>query len=106
MPKYLWQASYAAEGAKGLLREGGSKRRAEVQQAVERAGGHLEAFYYAFGDADAYVIADLPDAATAAAVSLAVNAAGAVNLRTTVLLSPEEMDEAARKQVGYRPPGG
>jgi uncharacterized protein with GYD domain len=76
-----------------------------VQQMLEKAGGKLEAFYFAFGDADVYCIADVPDAATAAAVSFAVNAAGFVKLKTTVLLTPEEIDKASKTSVGYRAPG-
>jgi len=105
MPIYLWHASYTADGTKGLLKDGGSKRRATVQQMIQNAGGKLHAFYYAFGEADVYGIAEFPDQATAAAVSLAVNATGAVGLRTTVLITPEEMDAAAKKSVSYRPPG-
>jgi uncharacterized protein with GYD domain len=105
MPTYLWRASYTAEGAKGLAKDGGTKRRTAVQQMVEKAGGKLHAFYFAIGEADAYGIAEFPDAATAVAVSLAVNGAGAVNLHTTLLLSPEEFDAAAKKSIVYRPPG-
>ena len=105
MPTYLWRGSYTADGAKGLMKDGGTKRRAAVQQMVERAGGKLHAFYFAIGDADVYGIAEFPDAATAVAVSLAVNGSGAVNLRSTLLLSPEEFDAATKKSVGYRPPG-
>ena len=105
MPTYLWRGSYTPEGTKGLLKDGGSKRRDFVQQMVAKAGGKLHAFYYAFGDADVYAIAELPDSATAAALSLAVNASGAVNLHSTPLLTPEEIDAATKKTVGYRPPG-
>ena len=105
MPIYLWQASYTADGTKGLLKDGGSKRRTTVQQMVEKAGGKLHAFYYAFGEADVYGIAEFPDHATAAALSLTINASGAVGLRTTVLVTPEEIDAAAKKSVSYRPPG-
>ena len=105
MPTYLWQASYSVDGTKGLLKDGGSKRRAAVQQMIEKAGGKLQAFYFAFGEADVYGIAEFPDQATAAAVSLAVNATGAVHLRTTALITPEELDTAAQKSVTYRPPG-
>jgi uncharacterized protein with GYD domain len=105
MPIYLWQASYTTDGTKGLLREGGSKRRTAVQQMIEKAGGRLHAFYYAFGDADVYGIAEFPDQSTAAALSLAVNASGAARLRSTVLITPEEVDAAAKKSVTYRPPG-
>jgi uncharacterized protein with GYD domain len=72
---------------------------------VEAMGGKLEAFYYAFGDSDAFVIVDAPDNATTAAISLAVNSSGAVALKTTPLLTPEEIDQAAQKTVSYRPPG-
>ena len=105
MPKVLVQASYTSEGSKGLLKDGGSKRRAAVEQMITGLGGKLETFYYAFGDADAYIIIDAPDTVTAAAVSLAVNASGAVSLRTTPLRTPEEIDQAAKKSIAYRAPG-
>lgn len=105
MPKYLMEASYTAEGAKGLAKEGGSGRRKTVEETVKSLRGTLDAFYYAFGTSDVYLIADLPDAVTAAAVSLAINATGAVNLRTHILMTPEEMDQAAKKSVSYRAPG-
>lgn len=105
MPFYLWAGSYKAEGTKGLIKEGGSKRRDTVQQMVTKAGGKLHAFYYAFGEADVVGIAEFPDNASAAAVSLAVNASGAVTLRSTMLLTPEELDTATKKAVAYRPPG-
>ena len=105
MPKYLYQASYTPEGTKGLLRDGGSKRRAAVEEVAKALGGKVEAFYYAFGESDVFVIVDVPDHTSAAAVSLAVNASGAVKLKTTVLMTPEEMDAATKKSVSYRPPG-
>ena len=105
MPKYLVQASYTTEGLKGLLKEGGSKRREAVEQLTKALGGTMEAFYYAFGDDDVFVIADLPDNVTVTALSLVVNASGAVKVKTTVLLTPEEVDQAAKKTVNYRPPG-
>jgi uncharacterized protein with GYD domain len=105
MPKFLYQASYTGEGTKGLLKEGGSKRRAAVEEVMKALGGKVEAFYYAFGDPDVFLIVDVPDQASAAALSLAVNASGAVHLKTTVLMTPEEMDAAAKKTVSYRAPG-
>jgi uncharacterized protein with GYD domain len=105
MAKFLWQVSYTLQGAQGLQKEGGSGRRAAVQRLLEQAGGKLESFYFALGEADVYVLADLPDAKTAAAVSLAVNAAGAARLRTVMLVTPEEMDAAAKHPVEYRAPG-
>jgi uncharacterized protein with GYD domain len=106
MAKYLLKASYTTDGVKGVLKDGGSGRRAVVEQTVEGLGGSLESFYFAFGDADAYVIADLPDNATATAISLVVNAAGGAQVTTVPLITPEEADEATKKSVEYRPPGG
>ena len=89
----------------GTLKEGGTSRRAEITSEVENLGGSVEAFYYAFGATDAFVIADLPDNETAAAMALAVSASGAAGVITKVLLTPEEIDAAAQKTVHYRPPG-
>jgi uncharacterized protein with GYD domain len=105
MPKYLCQASYTAEGTKGLLKDGGSKRKAMVEEMTKAAGGKIEAFYFAFGDSDVYIIVDAPNQATVAAISMAVNASGAVTLKTTVLLTPQEVDQASKKVVKYRSPG-
>src|SRR5437773_2446877 len=105
MAKYLIKASYSAEGARGLLQEGGSKRRAAAEQALQSAGGKVEAFYFAFGDTDAYVLVDAPDHAAVSAASLAISATGAVHTQTVVLLTPEEIDAAAKKSVTYRAPG-
>jgi len=105
MPKYLIAASYTTEGLKGLAKEGGTKRRQAVEAALRSVGARLEALYFAFGEHDAYLVIDAPDNATVAATSMAVNASGAVRTRTTVLLTPEEMDQAARTSVAYQPPG-
>lgn len=105
MPKYLVRASYTPEGAQGLQREGGTSRRDAIDKLVQDLGGRMEAFYFAFGDDDAYVICDLPDNATAASVALAVNSSAAAQVKTVVLMTPEEVDEATRKTVDYRPPG-
>jgi uncharacterized protein with GYD domain len=105
MPKMLIKVSYSVEGTKGLLKEGGTARRATVQKMVEGVGGKVESFYYAYGDTDAYVIVDVPDTTTGIAVSLAVNASGAVRLATIPLIAPEEIDAAAKKAPAYRAPG-
>lgn len=105
MPKYMFQASYSAEGTKGLLKDGGSSRRTAIESLLKTAGGKLESIYFAFGEDDLYVIGDFPDAASAASVSLTVGASGASRVRTIVLLTPEEIDEAGKKAVKYRPPG-
>jgi uncharacterized protein with GYD domain len=105
MPKYLFEARYTSDGAKGLAREGGSGRRAAVARTVESVGGKLEAAYFAFGDVDVYMIVDLPDNVSAAAVSLAANESGFIASKTIVLMTAEEMDQAAKKKVEFRPPG-
>jgi len=88
-----------------LLKEGGTSRRAAVEEAAKTVGGSVDAFYYAFGETDAYVIMDVPDNVTAAGLALTVAGSGTVTLRTTVLLTPEEVDRAVKTSPGYRPPG-
>jgi uncharacterized protein with GYD domain len=105
MAKYLITASYTAEGAKGVLKDGGTKRRQAAEAAINSAGGKLEAFYFAFGENDAFVLIDAPDHATVASASLAINASGAVRTRTVVLLTPEEIDQAIKKSTTYKAPG-
>jgi uncharacterized protein with GYD domain len=105
MSKFMLKASYNSDGVRGLIKEGGSKRRAVVQKMVEGMGGKLEAFYYAWGADDAFIIADLPDEKAGIALSLAVNASGAVRLTTIPLITPEEIDAAGKKTVKYKAPG-
>ena len=106
MPKYLIQASYVGDGVQGLRKEGGSGRRAAVEKACSSVGGKLDAFYYAFGETDVVAVIDLPDNATAAGVALLIAASGEIDIKTTVLLSPEEVDAAVEVGGDYRPPGG
>ena len=105
MPRYLVNATYTHQGINGLLREGGTSRKAAVEKAVESLGGSVEAFYYAFGDPDVIVIADVPNNVTAAGLSLLVSASGGATTKTTVLLTPAEIDEAVKVGMDYRPPG-
>jgi uncharacterized protein with GYD domain len=105
MPKYLVEATYSAEGVQGLLKSSGSARRTVVEQTTAEVGGKLEAFYFAFGDRDAVIIVDVPNNAAAAALSMAVNATGAIRSRTTPLLTPEEIDTAINDRVTFRAPG-
>jgi uncharacterized protein with GYD domain len=106
MPKYLIEASYTGDGAQGLRQEGGSARRAAVEKACSSVGGKLDAFYYAFGETDVVTIVDLPDNVTAAGVALLIAASGRVDIKTTVLLTPGEVDAAVKVTGDYRPPGG
>ena len=105
MAKFLIQASYTAEGARGLLKDGGTKRRQAAESAIKSVGGAMEGFYIAHGDNDAYVIVDAPDYATVAAASIAINASGAVRTKTVALLSAEDIDNAVKRTVNYRAPG-
>ncbi len=105
MAKYLAQFSYTNEGLKGLIKEGGTMRRMATEQLVKAMGGKLEAYYFSFGDYDGFAIFEGPSNVDAAAVSLAVNASGAVKVKTTVLLTPEEVDAAVKMSVPYRAPG-
>ena len=105
MQKYLIQANYVGEGVKGLLKEGGTNRHAAVEKLVKSLGGNLEAFYYAFGETDLYLIAEFPDNASVASFALTASASGAVTVKTTVLMTTEEVDQAAKKTPSYRPPG-
>ena len=105
MPKYLVQGSYTLEGLKGVLKEGGTSRRSAVESAVKAMGGHIESYYFAFGDSDVVVIADIPDNVTAAALALGIASTGTVNTKTTVLLTPEEVDQATKKTISFRAAG-
>jgi uncharacterized protein with GYD domain len=109
MAKYLIQATYTEAGGKGILKEGGTARRAAIEQALGALGGKMEACYFAFGDVDIYVVVDLPDNTTAVAASLIANIAGTAKTKYTVLVTPEEVDRAAQigRELGrsYRPPG-
>jgi uncharacterized protein with GYD domain len=105
MPKYLVTASYTSEGTKGVLHEGGSGRKAAIQKAVQGLGGTVEAMYYAFGDTDVLLIIDMPDMVSGLALSLQANASGTVNVKTTPLITIEEIDKACKKSVAYRAAG-
>jgi uncharacterized protein with GYD domain len=105
MPKYLVQARYTIDGIQGLIKDSASGRRADVQAAVRAAGGKVEAFYYAFGDDDVLAIVDLPNNIQAAALALTISGAGGVRIRTTPLLTVEEVDQALDIKTQYRAPG-
>ena len=105
MPKYLFVGSYTADGARGVLKEGGTGRRTATEQLVTSLGGTVEAYYFGFGSDDFYLIADLPSNAAAAAGALTGGASGAITTRTIVLLTPEEVDAATKLSPNYRPPG-
>lgn len=105
MPKYLSLGSYTNEGVKGVMKEGGSGRRKAVEDAVKAMGGRVEAFYFAFGEFDIAAITDVPDNVTAAALAIGIAATGTANLKTVVLLTPEEIDQATKKTLSFRAAG-
>ena len=105
MSKYLFEANYVGDGIKGLMREGGTKRRDAVVEALKSVDGSLESFYYAFGETDVVGVFDIPDQADAVGLSLMINSTGAVNLHMKQLMSAEDLDAAAKKTPSYRAPG-
>lgn len=105
MAKYLFRANYVGEGVKGLMTEGGTSRRDAARAAIESVGGTLESMYYAFGETDVYGFCDIPDTASAVALSLLINSSGNVQINLTPLLTVAEVDAAAAKTPQYRPPG-
>lgn len=105
MPKYMFTGSFAVEGARGVLAEGGSPRRDAVDKLFTSLGGKLESYYFAFGSDDFFIVGDLPGNAAAAAAAMTTSASGTVHTRTVVLLTPEDVDAAAKFSPSYRPPG-
>jgi uncharacterized protein with GYD domain len=106
MGRYLFQGTYSVDGIKGVLKEGGTGRRAAVEAAVKSLGGKLESYYFGFGDTDVFVVVDGIDNVTAAAFSMGIAATGGVHsVKTTVLMTPEEIDQAGKKAMSYRAPG-
>jgi len=105
MAKYMITGSYTVDGIKGVLKEGGTGRRKAVETAIKAMGGHLEAFYYTFGTHDVFGIAEIPDNVTAVALAMGIASTGTINVSTTVLLTPEEIDQAAKKVVAFRGAG-
>ena len=106
MAKYLLKGNYVGDGIKGLMADGGSKRREAASAAIQSVGGSLDCMYYAFGDTDLFGICDFPDAASATAISLLINSTGAVAITLVPLMTPEDVDAAVAKSPSYRPPGG
>jgi uncharacterized protein with GYD domain len=105
MPKIMWSGSYTQQGTKGVISDGGTKRREAIEKMLTSMGGRLECLYFSFGSDDVMLIADVPDNVSAAAIGLAVAASGSVHGRMTILLTPEEIDQPTRKSPAYRAPG-
>lgn len=105
MAKFMCSVTYSADGAKGLIKDGGSKRKEVVIKALNAIGGSLEAFYFTLGEHDVVLICDVPDAVSGVALSLAVNSSGAARLALTQLITPAEMDAASKKTTVYTVPG-
>ena len=106
MAKYLFEVNYTLDGVKGVKAKGGSARRAAAEAAAKSAGGAIDEYYFAFGSTDVFVIADFPDNTSAAALALAVTSGGGATVRTVVLLTADQIDDATRRSIDYTPPGG
>jgi len=105
MPKFLFEAKYTPEAVRGVMQQGGTARRTTIEQLFASCGGRLEGFYFALGPTDVYAFGDLPDTETAAAIALTINGDGRTAVQTVALLSPEEIDSAARSAIDYHAPG-
>jgi uncharacterized protein with GYD domain len=105
MPKYMYKVAYSVEGMRGVTKEGAASRADFIGKLVANLGGQMESFHFAFGETDAYVINELPDDTTAAALAMAVGASGAASIETVKLLTPDEADKARAIDTGYRAPG-
>lgn len=105
MPKYLYHGSYTDKGLKGLMKDGGSKRVEVTRKAIESLGGNMEAYYFALGGNDFYIILEAPDNVKAITGSLVANASGTVKVNITALVSPEEVDLAVKQTMDWQPPG-
>lgn len=105
MARYLLEASYTAEGLKGLQKDKASGRQAAVAKTFASVGGKVESMYYVLGEHDVLLIVDVPDNVAIASVALKVCATGLVRTKTTPLLTIEEADRALKASVEYRAPG-
>ncbi len=105
MPKYLYQGSYTDKGLKGLMKDGGSKRVEVTRKAIESLGGKMETYYFALGGKYFFIILEAPDNIKAITGSLIANASGTVKVNITVLVSPEEVDQAVKQTMDWSPPG-
>jgi uncharacterized protein with GYD domain len=104
MPKYLVRGNYNGATAAGLRKEGGTSRVNQGTKAIESLGGTFESLYFAFGETDVYLICDLPSHAHASNLSLLFKSVGMDSV-ITVLITPEEVDEAAKLDPDYKAPG-
>jgi uncharacterized protein with GYD domain len=105
MAKYLIMGSYTADGAKGLLKDGGTKRLDVIKAAMKSVGGSFETGYFALGEHDVFAIVDAPDHVAISAIGIAVAASGSVRVKTTALMTAADVDAAVKKAVSYTPPG-
>ena len=107
MPLYLTRFSYTAETWARLAQKPEDRRDA-ARAYIEKIGGKLHGFWYAFGDYDAYSVVEAPDNVSVAAVAMAISGGGALSkYETTVLLSVEDAMDAMQRarEIQYRPPG-
>lgn len=102
MPKFLFEATYTTDGVRSLIKDSAAGRRQANEKLLESVDGKLEAFFYAMGDRDVIAIVDLPNAEAAAAISFVGMASGLSRVRTTPLLTVEEIDRALTRKPALR----
>jgi uncharacterized protein with GYD domain len=105
MARYLFKVKYSVDGVKGVMKEGAESRAAFISKMAADLGGSIESFDFAFGSTDVYVISEIPDDETAAAIAISVGASGAASIETVKLLTPQQIDKARGITTGYRAPG-
>lgn len=106
MPMFMFQAAYTSQAWAGQVKKPGNRLTA-VGKMIKDSGGKVVASYYAFGQHDVVIIAEMPDNSAAAAFSIAAAASGALShLRTTPLMTEAEGVKAIRAagKSAYRPP--
>jgi uncharacterized protein with GYD domain len=108
MPKYITFFSYSADAVKAMIHHP-SDRGAAAKALVESLGGKIESFYWMQGDHDGFLISDIPDSVSAAALVAAVGSTGAIaNLETHELYDHDQqaeiVDKAAKALEAYTPP--
>ena len=105
MALYLYRASYSSETLTALIKD--PHDRIEVlRPSLEKMGVKILAGGYPFGQFDVLVIYEAPDDTTAASVSIAIGAGGAIKSSETMrLLTGQEWIESLQKtrEWDYQP---
>lgn len=105
MPKFMFIETYTQEGQRTIRESGASARRKLAESLAANVGGTVESMFFAFdGGIKVYIVADLPDVRSAAAIQVAAGGSGDLESATgrlVQLLTPEELDDAVATEVGW-----